>query len=503
MKRSDILFADIYIDDVNLYIDGRRKILIFDMPLINQIKEHLTAQQGYDLDKWLLVKYQLPTIIECMEAWQAELKEKQNISVYSRFLRIRWDLDGVNIYKLIGKNQLKYLTHTKDVDWVRKTKDYLSWVARDKWFLQSVVLVKKELQEVIFNGCIPIVEKIYVISNNLDDYCLSYFDLDNLPSTPTPAWDNFVRQFTFPIYAELFRAWIYSIYVGKNYGRQLLWINGKGKSGKTTIINTIGEHLSLVNDSIVKVMPKFLNTDKYTLSQFTDIRLTTIGDCIDSALIKREEIKNLTGNDEVVIRNMFQSERRAKVYSKILVSSNRRPFISTSLDHELTRIIFVSLDDEKCYEAENYWDVHTMGQWKHKLKEELPAFIHSCKPYYEKHLSPDGENLIIYKEMVQDLELYAQFHTKREIDLWWKNCIKKDEQGKLTFEQLVEDYFRFLTRKNTKISIIRSFIMTKLREEQIIIHNLNIANSLAIKGYKFINPDITVETLKMDAVNEL
>ena len=124
------------------------------------------------------------------------------------------------------------------------------WFDRIKEAGTGAFKSKKQVIETILSILGPMekysLPEVVPVSNSLSKPNFSYLDVteyDNLPDLPTPAWDEFTELFDSEEKAELFRAWLCSIFMESNQGRQWLWLQGIGNDGKGSIAQAIQAYM--------------------------------------------------------------------------------------------------------------------------------------------------------------------------------------------------------------------------------------------------------------------
>lgn len=472
-------FDDIYIDQVYVHYNGKA-IPHNDCPY-NALKLTLKKPERQNLDKYIVLKYgELEP-----KLFELSLYENQQELVYTKHLVLEETNEGFNIYKIIKGKQISLIASTSDSGFEDKIIKYLEYKVKDTRVLAlSRSQQRQELKNVLVSGKIPLAQNIKKISNRSDEYCLSYIDLDDLPVGDTPAWDSFISQFAHEEYKEIFMAWVYSIFVSDNKSRQLLWIHGRGKSGKSTAANTIVDTLKEINPSLCMAMEDHrFNVDKYSNASYEKAILVIVADCTERAILIRKEVKNLTGGDNVPIRNMGKEKRTEKLYSKIICTSNTHPYVNLDNDHELTRILYLALDDKKVAEARKQWPEKYPGiRWDGLLKEEIWCFLQKCKPYYYKWLSEDMDNFKMPPVMLEAIQKESVYYTKREISSFWEHNIIQKPNTKLSLDHLQEIVVKFLGLKTITYKV-KSFLLTHIRSLDIPVYSLGIGNALYIEGY--------------------
>lgn len=171
------------------------------------------------------------------------------------------------------------------------------------------------------------------ITWNKGELAFKYFDPSVLTDGPTPYFDSFCERLDYP---EVLRAWIWSIFEPGNNGRQVLWIQGGGHDGKSTLFralcNFIGaDHSNIINEK--QFQSSFFFNEVYGRV------LLAYSDCKSPKIFDNEEIQNITGGDEQVINGKYSMTFKAPVYSKVIIGSNMLPEVAWHMEYQSSRMI--------------------------------------------------------------------------------------------------------------------------------------------------------------------
>lgn len=509
IKSEDrILLDGIYVTRTHIFI-GTGKVVITKAGLYNQILGYLKrSKRDNVLQEWLCEHYGVKTLTDDLKRqYEDKLRTSERNSLYSECLRIKYcDNSNIEFYGVASGRQLVYLTSINDSSFYNTLIRYLKFNKMCKAKAKelnfsimslSVSAIKKEIDECLELDLLEEIKDIQVLSNNPEQYCLAYFDLGLLAenSRPTPAWDNFICGFKDGDARECFMAALYSLFVGLNRSRQVVYLVGAGDTGKTRVANVMNDLLMKLNSGICTALEPLAYQDRFSTSSYIYKWFVLAADNKDLNILRTTLIKNITGNDWVATVEKGQDKDKSHLFSRVFVTSNKLPWCDVSKPEELSRILLFQLDPVLAKTARNRWDVTVMGEWAELLQNEAIDFLGKCKPYYDKWLSQDGHNLIQYDGM-KDILLSGVFFIKRDLRTWWNLCIKKYD-GKnttnvLKLSQLADDFSRFIGSQNHNGKYnysIRSFLSTMLMENKIVIHQLNIGNELVINGYDFIEKD--------------
>jgi hypothetical protein len=517
LKLNQDMFDNIHIDAIYMYC-GKHKIRLESGSIYNQFVDYLSSNSPKLLNQfvaWFYVKNNIPSNVdvpdEVIASWENNLRNRSRSMIYIEAFRIMYKPNNViEFYGVIEGSRITYITSTDSANYFSKLIQYLHYnpacdVLYDKYGIEHClekpdIVIKNEIRLALRYKLIPKIDKIKVISNSScaikDNYCLAYYDLNcGNKNKPTPAWDNFIITIPNNGSRECFRAWVYSLFKDDNFGRQVLWLFGRGNTGKSKIAETLASKLSSLNPLIVSNLIDAFLADKFSSASYVNKRLIKAPDTKDRALIRTQDVKNITGNDSRAVRRMHQEEASYNVYAKIIATSNFRPWVDPSKEEEISRCLYICIDSKSAYEAYHNWDSKVNGDWGLALYEEMDNFIAKCKDDYYATLQPDGHNIVPYSQMIEML-LKGDYYIRRDMKLWWENCvqpfiIKKGDKrltSVLTTVEMVDDFNRFVypaNRNGDKNSLIRSFLITHIRGLSIPIYDLEAGNYQYIKGWEF------------------
>lgn len=524
MKLTSIdkdFFNKIYIDSVFMYIGTNKIPINWDIGLYNQIISVLKDLKRYEPFILYLKDAYNVTDNEHLDnvktAYVNKLNANSKKTIYAEVFRLyRRNNNEIEVYTVQKDNVLSYLTNTSESNFYSKILNYLQFnkycnLICSKFNIKhplskTTATLKTEFKEAMQYNLIPEIDCFKVLSNK-DEYCLAYYDLNSGNQyNATIAWDNFTCQIKDKEAVECFKAWVYSLFVGDNFGRQILYLYGNGNCGKSVVSRVLTKRLKSLNEDLCASLENFNFTDKYSTSVFTKKRLVVAPDNTDRMIIRNSIIKNITGNDNVSIRKMGKEQSSANIYAKVLVTSNYLPWVAIDKSEELTRILIVHLDTELSAKANKSWDYEKCGIWEECLYNELDDFIAKCKISYYNRLLPDGINISYYDDMPNILNHISNDNMDK-IRIWWDSCLVETKRNNyLTLDELIEDYARYNGIKAFKSKWLINKNMRTFLSNITNIYKLDNIGTLGINNYKFIqtsNKRATMNKVLKDRIKEL
>jgi len=265
--------------------------------------------------------------------------------------------------------------------------------------------------------------------------CFFYFNPDDLKPGKTDLWEGWMQIIPAAL-RPVFRAWVYSIFVPQNTGRQALWLHDNGYTGKTSVINAIAMYLG--KDASGAISSGSMKT-QFAFETIYGKRFVSYGDCSEPNLIKHPKIHSILGNDIVIIDQKNMKPFPARMHCRLLVASNIAPYININAHNERTRVLYIPLleptEDQltkyckldkrgRVMRYENGAPMVIGGNLQHELYMEMEAFLHSCRPDYEKMCST-GQDVLV---------------TQKHLDIMEHHCISEEE---LTFRNICNQLFLF------------------------------------------------------------
>lgn len=483
----------------NMLVYNGKNILLENKPAYTILQTYLTSRELELLNQYIADDFE-GNIDDYNKYLLAANKDKlagYDFAVVSKE-------HGLDIYvkTSANTNELKYLSSTIEERHLQKLYNYMLYVANN----QNVAhmpekIAKKHLQDLVRSKSFHInVPNIASISNSIHEHCFSYIPLEQIrelnKNNQTPAWDNFLLQFNLEVERELFMAFVYSIFKADNVGRQILWLQGAGLSGKSTVINIIADELKRYGEHLVRTIAGRFNFDKYGFDGLDQARLSIVSDTKDRALLSRPEILQITGNDYVHVQGKFKQAKTIKIFNKVIAVSNVSPFVSINKLHETSRMLYLRLDTELCKQRFNYWYKNARGGWKEQLHKEFNKFLANCADYYYKYLNADG-SFSIPESLWDKLEENSISSYRNVVKTFVDNCLEHTDGKRISLKAAQEKLKKFVGLK-TVTTVLAMELYQTLENESYRIETLQnkSVKVMAIINCQFKNENLTFEVLQ-------
>lgn len=263
-----------------------------------------------------------------------------------------------------------------------------------------------------------------IFTNDRHTPCFHFFDLEAAKEVKGehPAWDEFTSRFT-PDEADVFRAFVWSIFDAENRGRQCLYIYDRGYSGKGVVFDAIAHY---IGSDLHAALSKDSAINQFAYSKVWDKRLVTVGDNKNANFVRSQFAHSLLSGDWIDVECKGQDSFSAKPQCRVMVGSNKALSIDAKARNEWSRVLpihpddsedalikrdLVALDEDGNPLRNGLGDPMLLGdpEWGEKLKDQFPAFLASCWPAYQKWC-PRRCEIIMPKETAERI---ASFDDER------------------------------------------------------------------------------------------
>lgn len=294
---------------------------------------------------------------------------------------------SLNCYARINKEdyQVKYISTSKSSNFYKDIVSYLRLMVN----LPSLVPIKSDTKVIDIikqelNKGFHIMEATPIhISNSPDKLCFAYVPLTYLRKGNIEAWQMFMDQMESEDMQLLFMAWIYGVFVEGDTNRQILWLEGEGYSGKSTVLNVIGQILQSYDVNLFKSLASKAYFDKFSLEGIDLCRMVILADTREEEFFQRQEVLNLTGGDTISINRKNKAIDTKKVMVKIAVNSNSAPPVNYSHKHETTRLLHIKLDPNKIESGRKNWNKSRVP-FAERLESQFFSFLAYAKDAYKQ-----------------------------------------------------------------------------------------------------------------------
>lgn len=474
-----------------------------EYPCYQAIADNIAPVAKQRFDSWLFSTH------KSIKNFEQHLYKNQSNSMLKHNFLVRDDKDKLIIYRRKSKdsNELTYVSNTKSYGWLDAMLHDVEMIAKDANFYgKSAYQAKKELKMAVIDQTYErITEPIAQISNNPQEYCYAYIPLDRLctdnRNIKTPAWDNFVFQFEHQEEQELFMAYVYSIFKSDNFGRQICWLQGQGLSGKSTIARTIYNVMKSFDDKLAQAKENRINLSQFSYSQLDQSRLVVLTETKDRGLLQDAQTLQLTGNDVALINQKWKETFSKQIYSKLIVCSNLSPIVNLYAKHEMTRLLYLKLNDELCNQREAYWsNTYPDLNWKNELRKEFWGFMYKCKEHYFNRIKPD-DNFDIPDIITAKVKANCVDEISASVEMFFKSGIKLKNNSKLSLVQIFDKYCHFMSVRNINHAMknaISNYIKgNKLPYKECVVNGVELKY---IEGYAFVEKTPTYKSLTLEMI---
>lgn len=238
-----------------------------------------------------------------------------------------------------------------------------------------------------------------------------HFDIRTVQPGPTPTWDQFLSRVD---YKEVLMSWVWTIFDEKDRGRQLLWLQGNGKDGKTTFSNAIRKIYGITHSAILD--DNLLSNSRFAAGSLYGKRFVANQECQKTKIFSYPLIKSLTGGDAVSIEIKGEQAFTAPCYAKILICSNKKPEVDFTLPSESSRMLFLKVRPRSSYGGE--------GNFEEGLISEAGAFLYKCREARESTRCESDFDIMTTEAYRASMQMECGSEIFKEMNVFWRTCLE-------------------------------------------------------------------------------
>jgi hypothetical protein len=192
---------------------------------------------------------------------------------------------------------------------------------------------------------------------------------------PTPNWDEFLSRLSHP---EIFKAWVWSLFSGTHKTRQILWIQGNGNDGKSTVTRALRRMLGEQITASINLH----EVNQFTTVQFLNKRFAIESDARYGEIIDHPLIFKLSGCDPITFEGKGKDAFTGIISCHVMICANIPPKIDVYSDAQVSRLLYLTVESVKKDpdEAISFAD----DSFEDRLVSEMYPFLASCAQSYLK-----------------------------------------------------------------------------------------------------------------------
>lgn len=153
--------------------------------------------------------------------------------------------------------------------------------------------------------------------------------------------------------------------------QKLFFIYGPGRTGKSIFLKLLETFLS--KDNYCSVEPQDIQKDKHATAQMEFKMANIVSDINYNALDNINQVKKITGEDTIKIRNMYQNPRNGRIFAKQIFSTNKLPVVKEKTRAWYRRVYTIQFSNIVPKEKMDRFIINKL-----KTKEELQGLGYIC-----------------------------------------------------------------------------------------------------------------------------
>lgn len=193
-------------------------------------------------------------------------------------------------------------------------------------------------------------------------------------NTPAPSWDEFLSRLSHP---EIFKCWVWSLFSGDLSTRQILWIQGNGNDGKSTVTRALRR---MIGEQITASI-NLKEVNQFTTIQFLNKRFAIESDARYGEIIDHPLIFKLSGCDPITYEGKGKDAFTGIISCHVMICANIPPKIDVYSDAQASRLLYLTVESVKKdpEEAIRFAD----DSFEDRLVGEMYPFLASCARAYK------------------------------------------------------------------------------------------------------------------------
>ena len=175
------------------------------------------------------------------------------------------------------------------------------------------------------------------------------------PDAKSPLFEGFLVDITGDgRRGEDLRAYLQKIFglslIGKNYRQEIYILYGSGRNGKSTLVNTLnavlGDYGKSLPRDVVIARQQQQDAARTTLADCEGVRFGVVDELADKTVLSPTAIKDLTSNNPMQVRALYQDYHTARLQVTVFVITNVIPTISEETEGTWRRIKLVPFNQQ-------------------------------------------------------------------------------------------------------------------------------------------------------------
>lgn len=206
-----------------------------------------------------------------------------------------------------------------------------------------------------------------------EDYLTSKLNIDlDENFKDCPKIDSFFEECVGKEYKSmLYDLFAYTLVSGMTPYQKLFFIYGPAGTGKSAFMNLLEEFLG--KDNYCSVEPSSLSQDQYATNQMLFKKANIVSDIRYDDLQDVTQIKKLTGEDTIKIREMYKNPYNTKLFVKQIFSTNKLPAVKEKTKAWYRRLYLIQFSNIITQDKRNPHIIKELS-----VEEELKGLAFKC-----------------------------------------------------------------------------------------------------------------------------
>lgn len=230
-------------------------------------------------------------------------------------------------------------------------------------------------------------------------------------------------------------AFIWKCFDPTDFGRQIVWSQSLGHSGQSTFWSVVFSKL----EKIAVSLSKSSNQDKHTLAECYLKRFAMVSDCSNKYFYSTELVKQLSGNDQASVRQMFKEAFAARLFCRVVALSNIAPEVDTTSNAMRTRLLY--------FTVKPFPESQANPEVEREYHREFWHFLHACKKVHDEMCVRDAEGksrpIPMPDSMWQAIRIRCDKPVRNTARAFVEERVRLDPEGEILQTDLFKEFKKY------------------------------------------------------------
>lgn len=315
----------------------------------------------------------------------------------------------------------------------------MTYKNRDEFKLPlNMIPVKNGILEIPVKNYNFQFSQLKLISNDPKYFAINRIPVSYDPEATCPTWDNFIKDIFYEADIKFIQEYIgYCFYRDFMYSKVFM-LKGPPRTGKSTFLRTI---ISLLGQNNVVAIPLYDLQDDFALVQLHFKLANFLSDLSPKQIKFVEKFKQLTGNDLISARNLYEKKFGFINYAKFGWACNEIPVVKIDDDAYWIRWQIILVNKKQYLSKEDGRDLDL----RVKLLLELPGILNWALKGLERLLY---QRYFTNEQSAEEVRKLWHLHSDALGQFMYSGLVVFKSDGFITKDRLYDIYVDWCSLEN-------------------------------------------------------